>query len=119
MAHEVKGSSHINNGSHIENAETSSVGRALGFLGIGIDTSIASADEVQNAVQNQTNQPVTQTRQAAVRRQENNVEVNNNVPSNNLESRICECGEEVQARISRRTHNPYWKCENCGEWVNE
>lgn len=31
------------------NCETSAVGRALGFLGFGIDTAIASADEVQNA----------------------------------------------------------------------
>ena len=29
------------------------IGRALGMYGIGIDTSIASADEVQNAVKQQ------------------------------------------------------------------
>ena len=29
------------------------MGRALGYLGIGIDVSIASANEVQTAVQNQ------------------------------------------------------------------
>ena len=39
----------INRTSHVENAETSAVGRALGFCGFGIDTAIASADEVQNA----------------------------------------------------------------------
>ena len=52
-ARELKSSSYINKTSHIENCETSAVGRALGFLGIGIDTSIASADEVVNAVNNQ------------------------------------------------------------------
>lgn len=52
-ARELKSSSFINQTSHIENCETSAVGRALGFLGIGIDTSIASADEVINAVNNQ------------------------------------------------------------------
>lgn len=31
------------------NCETSAVGRALGFAGFGIDTAIASSDEVQNA----------------------------------------------------------------------
>lgn len=31
------------------NCETSAVGRALGFAGFGIDTAVASADEVQNA----------------------------------------------------------------------
>ena len=32
-----------------EVAETSAVGRALGFAGYGIETSIASADEIKNA----------------------------------------------------------------------
>ncbi len=48
-AKEVEGSSNINRTSALENAETSAVGRALGFLGIGIDTSIASYEEVTNA----------------------------------------------------------------------
>lgn len=45
--------SFVNATSYIENCETSAVGRALGFLGIGIDTSIASSDEVQNAIKHQ------------------------------------------------------------------
>ena len=52
-ARELKSSSYINQTSHIENCQTSAIGRALGFLGIGIDTSIASANEVINAVNNQ------------------------------------------------------------------
>lgn len=40
----------INGTSYIENCETSAVGRALGMLGIGIDTAIASADEMSSAV---------------------------------------------------------------------
>jgi hypothetical protein len=48
-AHEVAGSSEINKTSHIEVAETSSIGRALGILGIGVDASIATAEEVINA----------------------------------------------------------------------
>ena len=43
----------INRTSHVENCETSAVGRALGFIGIGIDASIASAEEVMNAIQQQ------------------------------------------------------------------
>ena len=53
-AYEKESSSFINKTSYIENAETSAVGRALGILGIGIDTSLASADEVANAVKNQS-----------------------------------------------------------------
>ena len=49
-AHETANSSMINKTSMFENCETSAVGRALGFLGIGIDASIASADEVALAV---------------------------------------------------------------------
>lgn len=56
-AYETKGSSFINKTSHVENAETSAWGRALGNLGIGIDASVATADEVANAVLNQ-NKPV-------------------------------------------------------------
>ena len=52
-AYEKEGSSYINKTSYIENCETSAVGRALGFLGIGIETSIASAEEVANAIKQQ------------------------------------------------------------------
>lgn len=53
FAHEEKSSSNINRTSYIENCETSAVGRALGMLGIGIDTSIATADEVATAIAKQ------------------------------------------------------------------
>ena len=52
-AFEKEGSSVINQTSYIENAETSAVGRCLGMLGIGIDTSIASYEEVSNAIEQQ------------------------------------------------------------------
>ena len=52
-AYEKENSSFINKTSYIENCETSAVGRALGMAGFGIDTSIASAEEVQNAINNQ------------------------------------------------------------------
>lgn len=50
---EERQSSYINKTSYIENCETSAVGRALGFLGIGIDTDIASAEELAGALQAQ------------------------------------------------------------------
>ena len=52
-AYEKEGSSFINKTSYLENCETSAVGRALGTLGIGIETSIASAEEVANAIKQQ------------------------------------------------------------------
>ena len=50
IAYEKEGSTFINKTSYIENCETSAVGRALGIAGIGINTSVASAEEVQNAI---------------------------------------------------------------------
>lgn len=54
-AYEKESSSFINQTSYIENCETSAIGRALGIAGFGIDTSVASAEEVQNAMANQDN----------------------------------------------------------------
>ena len=54
MAEEERGSTFINKTSYVENCETSAWGRALGNFGIGIDTSVASANEVTNAIANQT-----------------------------------------------------------------
>ena len=71
FAQEVKGSSNINKTSHIENCETSAVGRALAMLGIGIDTSIASANEVETAIA-QSEQP-RDTKPSSPAKKEGNV----------------------------------------------
>ena len=52
-AQEEKGKGMVNGTSYIENCETSAVGRALGFLGIGVDGEIASLDEVVSALEQQ------------------------------------------------------------------
>jgi hypothetical protein len=67
-AREVEGDGNINKTSFVENCETSAWGRALGCLGIGIDASVASAEEVSQAIEQQsrparkkTSPPVTKT----------------------------------------------------------
>ncbi len=69
-AYEKEGSTFINKTSYIENCETSAIGRALGLFGIGIETSIASAEEVQNAIKQQNNPPknafLTQMKEFAI-----------------------------------------------------
>tara|TARA_R110000796_G_scaffold67253_1_gene154253 strand:- start:62 stop:541 length:480 start_codon:yes stop_codon:yes gene_type:complete len=50
---EYRDSSTVNKTSFVENGFTSALGRALGYLGIGIDTAIASDDEVKIAKNNQ------------------------------------------------------------------
>ena len=52
IAEEIKGSTFINKTSYVENCETSAWGRALANFGIGLDTSVASAEEVSNAIAN-------------------------------------------------------------------
>lgn len=54
-AEEKRGSTQINRTSALENCETSAIGRALAAIGMG-GTEYASANEVQNAVQQQ-NEP--------------------------------------------------------------
>ena len=63
-AYEKEGSTFINKTSYIENAETSACGRALGMAGFGIDTSVASAEEVQNAI---NNQPISKKEQEVLK----------------------------------------------------
>lgn len=50
LAQEKETNGYINKTSFVENCETSAVGRALGFAGIGVDGSMASAEEVANAI---------------------------------------------------------------------
>ena len=65
-AFEKAGNGFINKTSHIENAETSAVGRALGIFGIGIDESIATAEEVNNAVKGQDKKEVISDTQVQI-----------------------------------------------------
>lgn len=46
----VVGEGMVNKTAALENAETSAVGRALAFMGIGVIDSIASVDEIKKAV---------------------------------------------------------------------
>ena len=56
LAYEKEANGYINKTSYIENCETSSVGRALGFLALGIDGGgICSAEELANAIKHQEN----------------------------------------------------------------
>lgn len=69
MAYERENNGFINKTSYIENCETSAVGRALGMLGIGIDGSVASAEEVQNAMMQQASaEKIDKTQVTAVKK---------------------------------------------------
>ena len=67
FAQEVKGLGLVNGTSYIENCETSSVGRALGMIGLGINGGgICSAEELANAItaQNQIKENENRTTRA-------------------------------------------------------
>lgn len=53
LAQEKEGAGFVNKTSYIENCETSAIGRAMAMLSIGSDESMASAEELANALKQQ------------------------------------------------------------------
>ena len=90
LAQEDRTSSMINKTSFVENCETSAWGRALGCLGIGIDDSIATAEEVNMAVKKQEIEK-------------------------NLKLECVECGKPIQVNVAKYSLSNYGKelCYNC------
>lgn len=114
-AYEKENSSFINKTSYIENCETSAVGRALGFLGIGIDTSIASVEEVVNAMNGQKKEDSELAKKKAK-------QYENPIP------KCANCGEVITKHgtysadtIAKNTMNKYFKplCWDCGLKMKE
>jgi len=67
-AYEKEGSTFVNKTSALENCETSAVGRALGILGFEISKSIASREEVANAVHQQNTTDDVELKKALVKK---------------------------------------------------
>ena len=65
-AYEKEASSYINKTSYVENCETSAVGRAIGMLGVGIETSIDTYEGVTNAQQNYARQQVQEMEETSM-----------------------------------------------------
>lgn len=95
-AYEKESSSYINKTSYIENCETSAVGRALGMCGFGINTSVASAEEVENAINNQQEAPkapkkeLTAREKLIVRLKELGIDMNDFAKANGLDKNTTE-----------------------------
>lgn len=95
-AYEKENSSFINKTSYIENCETSAVGRALGMCGFGIDTSIASFEEVANAIQQQDNEKVIDKKMI----ESLNLSIaNNNIPNNIVDLILSQYGYKSTKEI--------------------
>ena len=107
-ASEKIGSSFINSTSALENAETSAVGRALGMAGFGIDGGLASAEEMQNALlqQSQPQQP-QQTYQP---------EPGEELPWETASGPVCaDCGQVIQPRKTRK--GDMWAADSIGNYT--
>lgn len=90
IAQEDRVSSMINKTSFVENCETSAWGRALGNLGIGIEESIASAEEVNTAIEKQK-------------------------IIENLSLECVECGKPITEKVAKYSMSKYGKelCYEC------
>lgn len=108
-AYEKSGSSQINNTSYIENCETSAVGRALGMAGFGLVASIATAEEVANAIYQQ-NQAAPNTAPQAVKKA---------TPKTRVVAsffKCANCGSNfTDAALANKTKAKWGKyiCQNC------
>lgn len=118
-AQEKEGSTFINKTSYIENCETSAVGRALGMCGFGIDTSIASLEEVQNAIENQSKQPNStpvkfKPNAAATAPKETTFIAPSETPTDDT-STCSACGKEIAPTIGAYSIKRYKKalCMDC------
>lgn len=82
----------VNKTSYVENCETSAVGRALGFLGIGIDTAICSAEELyyaQQAAEAAQNAPKIPSSRITPKPKENATDANSPVELTEREEKEC------------------------------
>lgn len=100
-AMEKEGSSFINKTSHIENCETSAVGRALAMLGFEIKKSIASKEEVENAQLQQTaEEKINKTKLSAL----NQAIENRNITDNQVEEILSKYGYSSTSEIKMKDY---------------
>lgn len=98
IAEEEKGTSFINNLSYVENCETSAVGRALGFIGLGITTSIASFEEVKTSELNdEGDKRISESQLSAIKLAISN----KNLSSNDVKEILKEFGVERVSEIKK------------------
>lgn len=97
FANEDKEASMINKTSYVENCETSAWGRALGCLGIGIESSIASAEEVKMAIKKQE------------------------IEQTPVEQRCANCGCEITEKVAKYSKNKFGVelCYDCQKKAKE
>lgn len=109
-ARELQTSSFINKISHVENAETSAIGRALGSLGIGIESSYCTGDEVLLREEKEKNMTTPQAKtfqeeRDAKQKRDNSISVIKNFLSNTSKNKT---KEEKLALLKSLTGQDNW-----------
>lgn len=102
LGQEKEGGAGVNFTSALENAETSAVGRACAMAGIGIDISIASADEINKATNSQ--KQLTQQDQAVA--QPTTIPQPESVPQATETIEIKYASNRQKEEITRLLQNP-------------
>ena len=101
IAYEKEGSSFINEDSYIENCQTSAIGRALGMVGIGIDTSVASYEEMANALEHQSKRKASPKQIAVLKKNLKDIDIQRICEEHNIERIEDITLEEASALIGR------------------
>lgn len=104
-AYEREGSNNINRTSYIENCETSAVGRALGMCGIGSEASVASAEEVMNAIINENIEAEVQKRLAKTQSTAPAPKEKPTITDEDFAKKLLECGSNRPAHV--KLNNTY------------
>ena len=100
-AYEKESSSFINKTSYIENCETSAVGRALGMCGFGIDTSVASYEEVANAINNQDRMKAEKAMETTPKTEEEAIKKCSEAQANFVEKLVAEKHIDKEAYLKQ------------------
>ena len=107
----------VNKTSFVENCETSAWGRALGNLGIGIDASIASAEEVVNAMAGQLDVQSVYTNAPEIKK----VPLKENAEIEDLSLCCKECGQTISEKVAKYSKEKFGKelCFDCQQKVGK
>ena len=122
MAFERQDASNVNKTSFIENCETSAIGRALAFIGLGSESSICSVEELTSAIQTQNAiaqgkiPESPEIKQDAPAKVETVAQIPNNVPADPVNPVLEYLAKEREAlrknrNISKAENNAIWKAQ--------
>ena len=118
-AMEKEGSTYINKTSHVENCETSAVGRALAMLGFEVKKSVASREEMENAIHQQGTDNTPQKPRQTGNPARHNTQSSENIICEGCNKAITKSGSHTPEQIASYSNRLYGKplCKACQKKV--